>query len=132
MNSTLKKQNDSNSIEVHPWYFRTGDTFYIDSPCIFATGLTLNEVYEIHDFTEPDTKLVYIKLLWVYLIGFRFNIVGVDITNGDILKFNQRQNAPESPCSFLICDLFHFDEDINEKLLKYIVDDEISQFNKKP
>ena len=54
------------------------------------TMKTLQEVYEIHDFTEPDVQIFYMKLLWVYLKGFRFHIVGIDIRTGDLIMRNQR------------------------------------------
>ena len=79
-------------IGIQAWYKRTGDTVFVNSPCIFTedSTLKLKAVYEVHDFTEPDVELIYIKLLWVYLKGFRFHIVGVDIRTGDLVMKNQR------------------------------------------
>ena len=120
MNPLETIKTDSCKTGIQAWYLKTGESVYINSPCIFTEGntLTLNEVYEVHDFTEKDTKLIYIKLLWVYLKGYKFHVVGIDITNGDIKTYGQRLNAPENPCSFLICDLLYFDEDLSQKLLK--------------
>ena len=103
-------------IGIQKWYKKIGDSIFINSPCVFTDGskLKLHSVYEIHDFTEPDVELIYIKLLWVYLKGFKFHIVGVDIRTGDLVMKNQRLNANELACSFLICDLLYFDEDLLE------------------
>jgi len=38
---------------------------------------------------------------------------------------SQRLNAPELPCSFLICDLLYFDEDLVEKILKAIGEEDL-------
>jgi len=91
--------------------------------------LEIGEVYEIHDFTEPDIKLTYIKLLWVYLRGFSFHIIGVDITNGDLKLKSQRLNAPELPCNFLICDLLFFDEDLIEKIMRKFEEEDLLDFD---
>jgi hypothetical protein len=74
------------AIGIQAWFKRTGNTVFVQSPCVFTEGKTLEigEVYEIHDFTEPDVKLNHVKLLWVYPRGFSFHIIGVDITNGDL------------------------------------------------
>lgn len=107
-------------IGIQAWYKKTGDSVFVNSPCVFTEDktLTLHSVYEIHDFTEPDVELIYIKLLWVYLKGFRFHIVGVDIRTGDLVMKNQRLNAPELQCNFLICDLLYFDEDLVDKIFR--------------
>lgn len=118
-------------IGIQAWFKRTGDTIFVNSPCVFTEDntLTLKEVYEIHDFTEKDVKLLYIKLLWVYLKGFRFHIVGVDITNGELVMHSQRLNANELPCSFLICDLLYFDEDLTEKIFRTLEDEDLLDFD---
>lgn len=119
-------------IGIQAWFKRTGNTVYINSPCLFTENKTLEigEIYEIHDFTEPnEIKLVYIKLLWVYLRGFSFHIIGVDITNGDLKLKSQRLNAPELPCSFLICDLLYFDEDLVDKILRTFEEENLLDFD---
>ncbi len=74
-------------IGIQAWFRRTGNVVFVRSPCVFTENSTLEigKVYEIHDFTESDVKLIYIKLLWVYLKGFAFHIVGIDIRTGDCL-----------------------------------------------
>jgi hypothetical protein len=118
-------------IGIQAWYKRTGDTVFVNSPCVFIDNKTLKlkEVYEIHDFTEPDVELIYIKLLWVYLKGFRFQIVGVNIRTGDLVMKNQRLNANEFACSFLICDLLYFDEEVSDKLLRTLGDEDLLDFD---
>ena len=51
-------------IGIQAWFKRTGDTVFVNSPCVFTEAKTLinGEVYEIHDFTEPEIELTYIKL----------------------------------------------------------------------
>ena len=119
------------AIGLQAWYKKTGDKYFLNSPCVFTEDKTLEigEVYEIHDFTKPDVKLYYIKLLWVYLKGFSFHIIGVDITNGDLKLKSQRLNASELPCSFLICDLLHFDEDLIEKIMRTIEEEDLLEFD---
>ncbi len=53
------------AIGIQAWYKRIGDTVFVNSPCVLIDNKTLKlkEVYEIHDFTEPDVELIYIKLL---------------------------------------------------------------------
>ncbi len=118
-------------IGIQKWYKRTGNVIYVRSPCVFTEGktLTIGEVYEIHDLQKPDVELIYIKLQGVYLKGFRFHIVGVDITNGDLKLFKQRLNADEIPCSFLICDLLFFDEDIVDKIMRKVVEEDLLDFD---
>ena len=118
-------------IGIQAWYKKTGDSVFINSPCVFTEDntLKLKEVYEIHDFTEPDVELIYIKLLWVYLKGFRFHIVGVDIRTGDLVMKNQRLNANELACSFLICYLLYFDEEVSDKLLRTLGDEDLLEFD---
>ena len=118
-------------IGIQAWYKKTGDTVFVNSPCVFTEGKTLKlkEVYEIHDFTEPDVRIFYIKLLWVYLKGFRFHIVGVDIRTGDLVMKNQRLNANELACSFLICDLLYFDEDIVQKIMRTFEEEDLLEFD---
>ncbi len=118
------------AIGLQAWFKRTGDSIFINSPCVFTEDktLSLHSVYEIHDFTEPNVELIYIKLLWVYLKGFRFHIVGVDIRTGDLVMKNQRLNANELPCSFLICDLLYFDEDLVEKILRTFEQEDLLNF----
>jgi hypothetical protein len=120
------------NIGIQAWFKRTGDDIFINSPCVFteSKNLKIGEIYEIHDFTEPDeVKLVYIKILWVYLRGFSFHIIGVDITNGDLKLKSQRLNAPEIPCNFLICDLLYFDEDLVEKILRTFEEEDLLEFD---
>ena len=118
-------------IGIQAWYKKTGDTIFVNSPCVFTYDkiLKLKDVYEIHDFTEPDVELIYIKLLWVYLKGFRFHIIGVDIRTGDLIMRSQRLNAHELACSFLICDLLYFDEEVSEKLLRTLEDEDLLNFD---
>ncbi len=119
------------AIGIQEWFKRTGDNAYVNSPCVFTENKTLKigEIYEIHDFTGPDVKLYYIKLLWVYMKGFTFHIIGVDITNGDLKLKSQRLNANELPCNFLICDLFYFDEDLVDKILRTIEEEDLLEFD---
>lgn len=118
-------------IGIQAWFKRTGNIVFVQSQCVFTEDktLTIGEVYEIHDFTEPDVKLLYIKLLWVYLKGFRFHIVGVDIRTGDLVMKNQRLNANEIACPFLICDLLYFDEDLVQKILRELGDEDLLEFD---
>lgn len=120
MNTEETNPEINPNIGIKAWYNRNGDSVFINSPCVFTEGKTLmlKEVYEIHDFTEPDVELIYVKLLWVYLKGFTFHIIGVDIRTGDLGMKSQRLNANELACSFLICDLLYFDEDLVEKILR--------------
>jgi hypothetical protein len=64
------------------------DTFFVNSPCVFTEGKLLKrrEVYEIHDFKGEGINLRYVKLLWVYLKGFDFFIIGADIQTGELLR----------------------------------------------
>lgn len=119
------------AIGIQAWFKRTGDSYFVNSPCVFTENksLTLKEVYEIHDFTEPEVKLIYIKLLWVYLKGFKLHIVGAEITNGDLKMYSQRLNTDSLPCSFLICDLLYFDEDIVDKIFKSLEDEDLLDFD---
>lgn len=130
MNPLETKPNIEPGIGLQNWFKRTGDSAFIRSDCVFTENQTLEigSIYEIHDFTEPDVKLYYIKLLWVYLKGFSFHLIGVDITNGDLKLKSQRLNAPELPCNFLICDLLYFDESLVEKILRKIEDEDLLEF----
>ena len=118
-------------IGLQAWFKKTGDTIFVNSPCVFTEDktLTLLEVYEIHDFTEPDVQIFYMKLLWVYLKGFKFHIVGIDIRTGDLIMRNQRLNADELPCNFLICDLLYFDEDLVDKIFRTLGDENLLDFD---
>lgn len=131
MNPTETNPEVKPGIGLQAWFKRTGDNVYVNSPCVFTEDKTLEigEVYEIHDFTEPDVKLIYIKLLWVYMKGFTFHIIGVDIQNGDLKLKSQRLNAPELPCSFLICDLLYFDEDLVDKILRTFEEEDLLEFD---
>ncbi len=131
MNPEETNPDKKPDIGIQSWFKRTGDSIFVNSPCVFTENktLTLKEVYEIHDFTEPDVKLLYIKLLWVYLKGFRFHIVGIDIRTGDLVMKNQRLNANELACSFLICDLLYFDEEVSDKLLRTLGEEELLDFD---
>lgn len=86
------------------------NTFYVNSPCILTKGnlLIRNEVYELHYNFNGDVKVRFIKLLWVYLVGYSFYVIGVDVENGELVKRAQRLDAPELPCSFLLADTFFF------------------------
>lgn len=92
------------------------NTFYINSPCILTKGnlLIRNEAYELHYNFNGDVKVRFIKLLWVYLIGFSFYVIGVDVENGELVRCAQRLDAPELPCSFLLADTFFFVDMANE------------------
>ena len=118
-------------IGLQAWFKKTGDTIFVNSPCVFTEDktLTLQEVYEIHDFTEPDIQIFYMKLLWVYMKGFTFHIIGVDITNGDLKLKSQRLNADELPCNFLICGLLYFDEDLVDKIFRNLEDEDLLDFD---
>lgn len=118
-------------IGIEAWYKKTGNVVFVRSPCVFTEGktLTIGEVYEIHDFTAPDVELIYVKLQGVYLKGFTFHIVGVDITNGDLKLFKQRLNANELPCSFLICDLLFLDENIVDKIIRTLGDEDLLDYD---
>jgi hypothetical protein len=107
-------------IGIQAWFKRTGDTVFVNSPCVVTEGkiLRIGEFYEIHDLTEPEVKKTYIKLLWVYLKGFSFQIISVDISNGDIKLNSHRMNVNELPCPFLICDLLYFEEEIVQRILR--------------
>ena len=56
MNTEETNPEINPDIGIKAWYNRNGDTVFINSPCVFTEGKTLmlKEVYEIHDFTEPD------------------------------------------------------------------------------
>ena len=97
-------------IGIQAWYKKTGDSIFINSPCVFTDGSKL-------------------KLLWVYLKGFKFHIVGVDIRTGDLVMKNQRLNANELACSFLICDLLYFDEDLVRKILRTFEEEDLLEFD---
>jgi hypothetical protein len=107
-------------IGIQAWFKRIGETVFVNSPCVVTEGkiLRIGEFYEIHDLTEPEVKKTYIKLLWVYLKGFSFQIISVDISNGDIKLKSHRLNANELPCPFLICDLLYFEEEIVQRILR--------------
>jgi len=93
------------------------NTFFVNSPCVLTKGhlLIRNEVYELHYNYNNGVKVRYIKLLWVYLIGFNFYVVGVDVENGEIVSRAQRLDANELPCSFLLADTFYFVDMANDK-----------------
>ena len=107
---------------LYELYHKIDDnTFFVNSPCVFCVGKLLkrHEVYEIHDFKGEGVSLRYIKLLWVYLKGFDFFIIGADIQTGELLRRRQRLDADELPCSFLIAEVFYFTEDrIYDKVIK--------------
>lgn len=99
---------------LYELYHRIDDnTFFVNSPCVFTEGKLLkrHEVYEIHDFKGEGINLRYVKLLWVYLKGFDFFIIGADIQTGELLRRRQRLDADELPCSFLIAEVFYFMEE---------------------
>ena len=118
-------------IGLQAWFKKTGNVYYVNSPCVFTENKTLilHSVYEIHNFQKPDVELIYIKLQGVYLKGFTFHIVGVDISNGDLKLFKQRLNADELPCNFLICDLLYFDEDIVDKIFRTLGEEDLLDFD---
>jgi len=112
-------------IGIQAWFNRTGNDFFVRSTSVLTAGknLTIGEVYEIHDLQKPETELVYIKLQGVYLRGFRFHIIGVDIRTGDLFMRSQRLNSPELPNNFLICDLLLIDEKIVDKIFRAFEED---------
>jgi hypothetical protein len=55
--------------------------------------------------------------------------VGVNIRTGDLVMKNQRLNANEFACSFLICDLLYFDEEVSDKLLRTLGDEDLLDFD---
>lgn len=85
-------------------------TFFVNSPCVLTKGnlLVRGEVYEIHNVCDGGAKVRYIKLIWIYLIGYSFYLVGIDVENGELVRRAQRLDADELPCSFLIADRFFF------------------------
>jgi hypothetical protein len=91
-------------------------TYYVLSPCILTKGnlLIRNEVYELHYNDKNDVAVRFIKLLWVYLIGLHFYVIGVDVENGELVRCSQRLDAPSLPCSFLLADTFYFVDKANE------------------
>lgn len=117
-------------IGIQAWFKRTGNVFFVRSTSVLTVGknLTIGEVYEIHDLQKPETELVYIKLQGVYLRGFRFHIIGVDIRTGDLFMRSQRLNSPELPSNFLIVDLLLFDESIVDKIIKTLGDEDLLDF----
>ena len=98
------------------------DTFFVNSPCVFTENKLLKRstVYELHDFLNEGVKVRYIKLVWIYLKGFSFYIIGADIQNGMLLRRRQRLNADELPCSFIIAEPLYFSPDIEEKVINAI------------
>lgn len=100
-------------------------TFFINSPCVLTKGnlLIRGEVYEIHNVCDGSAKVSYIKLLWVYLIGYNFYVVGVDVETGELVRRAQRLDNDELPCSFLIAERFFF-IDMAHKMENKIEDDE--------
>ena len=118
-------------IGLQAWFKRTGDNVFVNSPCVFTEDKTLEigNIYEVHDFTEHDIKIYYIKLLWVYMKGFTFHLIEVDIQNGDLKLKSQRLNAPELTCNFLICDLLYFDEDLVDKILRTFEEENLLEFD---
>jgi len=92
------------------------NTFYVNSPCILTKGnlLIRNEVYELHYNYHNEVTVRFIKLLWVYLVGFHFYVIAVDVENGELVRCDQRLDAPSLPCSFLLADTFYFVDMANE------------------
>jgi len=111
---------------LYELYHRIDDTtFFVNSPCVLTTGslLVRNQVYELHDVYKSGAKIRYIKLLWVYLVGFSFYIIGVDVETGELVRRAQRLDADELPCSFLLADTFYF-IDMAGEMEKEIKNDE--------
>lgn len=102
---------------LYELYHRVDDkTFFVNSPCILTKGnlLIRNEVYELHNIFKSGAKIRYIKLLWVYLVGFSFYVIGVDVETGELVRRAQRLDADELPCSFLLAEKFYFIDLANE------------------
>ncbi len=117
-------QNTSTT-SIKDLFQRDGNDYFVYSPCIFTDNkkLTINEIYEIHDFLDGGgLKLTFIKLLWVNKRGFRFQIIGIDIRTGEVVMRSHRLNT-DIPCNFIIAELLAFDEEIEKKLLKTISQD---------
>ena len=55
--------------------------------------------------------------------------MGIDIRTGDLIMRNQRLNASDIPCSFLICDLLYFDEDLVDKIFRTLGDEDLLEFD---
>lgn len=112
-------------IGIQAWFRRIGNAFFVRSTSVLTAGktLTIGEVYEIHDLRKPETELIYIKLQGVYLRGFTFHIVGIDIRTGDLFMRSQRLNSPELPSNFLIRDLLLIDERIVDKIFRAFEED---------
>ncbi len=107
-------------IGLYELYHKVDDnTYFVNSPCVLTEKNTLKrrEVYELHDLQHEGINLKYIKLLWIYLKGFEFYIIGVDIQSGGLVRRRQRLNADELPCSFLIVELFYFMKGIEDKII---------------
>ena len=85
-------------------------TFFVNSPCVLTKGnlLVRGEVYELHNVCDGSAKVRYIKLIWIYLIGYNFYLIGVDVESGELVRRAQRLDADELPCSFLIAERFYF------------------------
>jgi len=100
-------------------------TWFVNSPCVLSSGhlLKRNEVYEIHNVNNSGAKVIYIKLLWVYLIGFSFYIIGVDVETGELVRRAQRLDNDLLPCNFLIAERFFF-IDLANKMENEIRDNE--------
>jgi hypothetical protein len=111
---------------LYELYHRIDDkTFFVNSPCILTTGnmLIRGEVYELHDVFNSGAKVRYIRLLWVYLVGFSFYIIGVDVENGELVRRAQRLDKDELPCRFLLAERFFF-IDMANKMGIGTIDDE--------
>lgn len=111
---------------LYELYHRIDDsTWFVNSPCVLCTGKRLKrgEVYELHNVTNSGAKVIYIKLLWVYLIGFNFYIIGVDVETGELVRRAQRLDNDLLPCNFLIAERFFF-IDLANKMENEIRDDE--------
>jgi len=100
-------------------------TWFVNSPCVLSRGhlLKRNEVYEIHNVNNSGAEVIYVKLLWVYLIGFSFYIIGVDVETGELVRRAQRLDNDLLPCNFLIAERFFF-IDLANKMENQIRDDE--------
>jgi len=117
---------DTPMIGLYELFHQVDDkTFFVNSPCVLTKGnlLIRGEVYELHNVCDGSAKVLYIKLLWVYLIGFSFYIIGVDVETGELVRRAQRLDAAELPCSFLIAERFFF-IDLANKMENEIKDHE--------
>ena len=107
----------------------SNDRVFVNSECVFTEEphtLRIGEVYEVIDMRKEGVNRYFVKLLWVYLKGMTFNIIAVDVMEGDLIHLSQRLGNDSIPCDFLVADILYFDvENLSTKILRGLTDNDM-------